>query len=73
MWSALMGSLHFLFFDRDLFALLSTYFIIPKSTRAYLSPQSVKRHYFSGSPIRVDPISPQPMHALITIYIYIYI
>ena len=49
------------FFDRVTFRVLPlTYFYLPKSDRAYLFSQSVKIHYFCGSPISVDPIRPQP-------------
>ena len=45
------------------------YFYLPRSARAYLSPQSVKTHYFSSGPISVDPISP---HYIILCYIMSY-
>ena len=59
--SALMGSLHFLFFDRGTFWVLPlTYFYVPKSARAYLCSQSVTIHYFRSGPISADPICRQP-------------
>ena len=49
------------FFDRGTFCfLLLTYLYIPKSTRAYLFPQSDKMHYFCSGPVGVDPICPHP-------------
>ena len=61
MGSALMGSLHFLFFDRGTFWVLPlSYFYLPKSARAYRFPQSVKINHFCSGPISVDPICPQP-------------
>ena len=58
----------FMFFDRGTFwILLLTYFCLPRSARAYLFTQSVKHHYFHSGPISVDPISPQPTHALCTL------
>ena len=52
---------NFMFFDRWTFWVLPlTYFYLPKSARAYLLPQPVKKHYFCRGPISVDPICPQP-------------
>ena len=39
-----------------------TFVYFPESARAYLFPQSVKKHYFCSGPISVDPICPQPRH-----------
>ena len=51
----------FTFFDRGtIWVLPLTYFCLPQSAGAYLSPQSVKIHYFCSGPISVDPICPQP-------------
>ena len=36
------------------------YFYLPRSARACLFPQSVKKHYFCSGPLSVDPICPQP-------------
>ena len=53
-----------MFFDRGTFwVLLSTYFYLPKSARAYLFPQSIKIRYFCSGPISVDPSCPQPSRA----------
>ena len=55
---------NFKFFDRGTFWVLPlAYFYLPKSARAYLFPKSVKNHYFCSSPISVDPICRQPIHA----------
>ena len=59
MGSALMGSLRILYCLIDIYWVLpSAYFHLPKSARAYLSPQSVKNHYFYSGPISADPICP---------------
>ena len=51
-------------FDRGTFWVLPlTYFYISKSARAYLSPQSVKNHYFCSDATSVDPTRPQPRQA----------
>ena len=51
---------NFQFFDGGTsWVLPLTYFYIPRSARAYLSPQSVEIRYFCGGPVSVDPISPQ--------------
>ena len=52
----------FRFFDGGTFWVLPlTYLYLPRSARAYLSPQSVNTHYFrSGPNSSVDPICPQP-------------
>ena len=56
---------NFVFFDRGTFGVLPlTYFHLPKSARAYLFPQSVKRHYFCSGTISLDPICPQPSGVL---------
>ena len=47
---------NFMLFDRGTFGVLPlTYFCIPRSTRVYLFPQSVKINHFCSGPISVDP------------------
>ena len=65
MGSALTGSTMpaiFRFVDRGTFWVLPlTYFDLPKSSRVYLFPQSVRIHYFFSDPVSVEPICPQPI------------
>ena len=52
---------NFVFFYGGTFWVLpSIFFYLPKSARAYLSPQSAKIHYLCSGPMSVDPICPQP-------------
>ena len=62
MGSAPMGSLRMLAcFDRGAFWVLPlTYFIMFKSARAYLFPQSAKIHYFCSGPTGAGLTCPQP-------------
>ena len=49
---------NFMSFDRGTFCAPSlTYFVMPKSARAYLFPQSVKISYFCSGHTSVDPLS----------------
>ena len=72
MGSALMGSLQvFMSFDRGTFWVLSsTYFYLPKSSRACLFPQSVEIRYFCSGPTSVMYYY---INLYYDIYVYIYI
>ena len=56
---------NFIFFDRGTFWVLPlTNCYLPKSARAYLSPQSDKIHYFCIGPNSVDPLCPRAILAV---------